>query len=383
MNKIVFPLDFLRLLDETRLLRIARYVGEAQSLSDRPNRIHLTSLLEIARVSSGEAGIVALHAILGASDRRNTALAIPLKYTDSFTARQLEMLERYRARQRQLRKRASIQKYPHLFFETDDLSALWREYIDRDLGTPITQASHVCTLGSCFAMNIARHLTANGYSAFGFELGELVNNVYTNNSIIDNIRFGNLVSDEVEALQPGFRERVNALEDNLKKATHIVFTVGLSLAFFTDEGGALREPIYSYRQIHYKGYTMKPIPVEENTKGLRQLMESIKEINPDATLIVSLSPIPLDGAMSLPLSVIEADCLSKAIGRAAIGYLQIDQPDLFYYYPSFELVRWAAANRNVPLFGGDAGDGEARHITKEVIREVLDVFISVNCKNEK
>lgn len=229
---------------------------------------------------------------------------------------------------------------------------------------------------------IARHLSTNGYKASGFELGELVNNVYINRSIIDSIRLGSTVSEEAEALQPGFRERVHELGANLKKASHIIFTVGLSLAFFSEEGEPLREPIYSYRQVHYKGYTMKPIPLDENVKGLKYLIESIKEINPYASIIVSLSPIPLDGAMNLPLSVIEADCLSKSIGRTAIGYLQINEPDLFYYYPSFELVRWVAANRNVPLFGGDEGDGEARHITKEVIREVLDVFISANCEKK-
>lgn len=152
MIQIDFPPDFLCRLNEARLLRIAIYAGREQSLNDRPNRIYLNLLLEIARVSNDEAGIVALQAVLEASEKRNTAIAIPARYTEGFTVKQLEILEKYKSKKKCLRERADIQKYPHLYFETDDLGALWDEYIDRRLINPITSESHVCTLGSCFAI---------------------------------------------------------------------------------------------------------------------------------------------------------------------------------------------------------------------------------------
>lgn len=374
-----FTSDFLKNLTENQYCKIVGYIRKVPHLNNPPNRGLIETLISISQLSNGQAGESALECIIQLVRERGTNLAMPEEFAISLSARQLAQLNDSIDRLQRLQLRASINKYPTFFFETQDMKALWKTYINRSIEVPISRSSRVCALGSCFAVNISKHLNAKGYNSTAFELGELVNNVYTNRFIVESIRDRTSISDEVEKLQPGFRYNVEQLANNLREATHIVFTVGLSLAFYSEMGVPLREPIYSFRRVHYQGYKMKPIPLEACKNEFKSLIGAMKMINPKAEIIISLSPIPLDGVIDMAISVIEADCLSKSIGRATIGYLLEEAADLFYYFPSFELVRWIGANQRVGLFGDSTNDGAIRHVTTSIIMDILDIFISANC----
>ncbi|MGY8719692.1 MAG: GSCFA domain-containing protein, partial [Verrucomicrobiia bacterium] len=68
-----------------------------------------------------------------------------------------------------------------------------------------------------------------------------------------------------------------------------------------------------------------------------------------------------------------ADCFSKSTLRVAAQEVVQKYDGRFFYWPSFEIVRWLA-----PLFGPVFGvdDGASRHVSLEVFASVTDAFIT-------
>ncbi len=378
-RRTIFTEDFLASLPERSLATIVAHIKRDELINDPPNRNYIEMLWIIAQVSKGSAGLDALSTILGIVRSRNTSLAVPKTILNRLSDLQLQAVENESVRLEKLRRRSAIEKYPSFYFEMDDIEACFEIYMKSQMSPKIDITSRVCAFGSCFAVNIARHLRLHGITTHTFELGELVNNAFTNRRLIEYIIDDRQPPDAVEALQPGFTRMVYDFKKNLVNATHVIFTIGLSLAFYDDQDRPLCDLVYSYRRMHYEGYRMRPIRIEDNMNEVKTIIDMIRRINPKIQITVSLSPVPLDGILDMGMSVIEADCLSKSIGRATIGYLKEFDPNLFYYFPSYELVRWVGANKNIPLFGGSQNDGATRHVSKEIISNILDIFISNNC----
>jgi len=309
--------------------------------------------------------------------RRNSGVSFPRQWLESLKTNQRDSLLKFQGSTLAKHQSSIISKYPSYPFEVQDLDVFYASYMKRPSTFKIERGHKILTLGSCFAINVARHLSSKGYSAESFELGELVNNTFTNLFILKN---------EVEShsdwvsLQPSMADSVRKFKAGLGSANFVILTLGLGLAFFRDEDGApLRDPLYSFRKEHYRGYTMKPIPTDVNLSNLRKIISCIHHINPKAKIIVTLSPVPLDGCKGSFASAIEADCISKSIGRVTLALAESEGLD-FTYFPSFELVRWVAtARQSPPSFGGDIDDCYLRHPTTEVIESVMECFIDQYC----
>jgi hypothetical protein len=308
---------------------------------------------------------------------RNSGVSFPPEWLNSLAIDSRAELSAFKSSKLVRHQSSSISKYPSYPFEVDNIEAFYDGYMMRPVDYQIHPYSRICTLGSCFAINIARYLRDSGYNAQSFELGELVNNTYTNLFILENnIDF----ASEWATLQPQMAQSVAEFKRNLAEADCIIFTLGLGLAFYSDtDGSPLTNPLYSYRKEHYKGYSMKPIPVDRNLSNFRDIIKSIERINKDAKVIVTLSPVPLDGCKGDFVSAIEADCISKSIGRLTLAMAEAEGLD-FSYFPSYELVRWVATARHwPPAFGGDADDIYLRHPTSSVIKSVMNCFVRQYC----
>ena len=66
-----------------------------------------------------------------------------------------------------------------------------------------------------------------------------------------------------------------------------------------------------------------------------------------------LSPVPLTAAqVSNSIgSAVEADVISKSVGRLAIQKLLEEEPKDVIYWPSFEVTRWLLCNLETSLYG--------------------------------
>ena len=382
-QSLEFPKEIIRITSAEKLIEVIKFIAKQKDLNN-PRVDYIEILFSIASEAPyDQVRYAALKALTDIFRQRNTSLAIPLSILKELKEVEVSALKVWTDRLEKLTKKASIEKYPAYWFETDDLGQFANSYLKgREMERKISRESKVLTLGSCFAINIAEHLQVKGINAKGFELSELVNNSYTNLYLLEVMSAGKDFLEESKLLQPDMIEGLKNFFTELPSATHIIFTLGLSLAFFSKtDGMPLREPLYSYRADHYHNYEMRAINLSENVENIKKIIMMLEELAPNSSVILSLSPIPLDGTKDFSGSVVEADCISKSIGRASIAYLQQDSPSLFYYFPSYELIRWVAANQNRRLFGGANDDGYLRHVNPSILREVLEVFVSMNCVN--
>ena len=125
---------------------------------------------------------------------------------------------------------------------------------------------------------------------------------------------------------------------------------------------------------------MRPIDINVNVRNINEIISIISRIRPNAKIIATLSPVPMDGGLNLHTSIVEADCISKSIGRVSLAIVEDklrESNTNFFYFPAFEIVRWVGCNQNFPLFGGS--DHLSRHVTETVIKNVMETFTEFFC----
>src|SRR5665213_3912527 len=114
--------------------------------------------------------------------------------------------------------------------------------------------------------------------------------------------------------------------------------------------------------------------VQENTDHLRRIIACVHKLNPDAKVVLTVSPVPLAATFDRP-SAVQADAVSKSTLRITVEEVLRDGIPGVYYWPSFEVVRWLGAHLTTghpPVFGGD--DGASRHVSMWLVRMIIRLF---------
>ena len=101
---------------------------------------------------------------------------------------------------------------------------------------------------------------------------------------------------------------------------------------------------------------------EENHANLEKTVALIKEINPAARIVLTVSPVPLGGTFSSS-DVLVANMESKSILRAAAGQICRTQEDAAYF-PVYEMCNAI----------GDIYTEDGRHVRPEIVRDIVDTF---------
>ena len=103
----------------------------------------------------------------------------------------------------------------------------------------------------------------------------------------------------------------------------------------------------------------------ENVADLQRFLDIIRAHNPDFTLIVSVSPVPLLAtAMAHQRHVVESNALSKAALRLAAEEF-VAANDNVFYFPSYELVTTCLA---------DPWEPDKRHVSRAAVARVMEMF---------
>jgi len=95
-------------------------------------------------------------------------------------------------------------------------------------------------------------------------------------------------------------------------------------------------------------------------------------VNATAPIVVTLSPVPLEATFR-EISCMTADSVSKSVLRVAIDQAMSEHRPDVYYWPSFEIVRWAGAHVSWPAYGFH--DDRARHVTRYTVGRIIDAFV--------
>jgi hypothetical protein len=256
-----------------------------------------------------------------------------------------------------------------------------------DFALKICPDTKVATAGSCFAQHIARYLKNSGYHYFVVEPGHpvLPDPVRAANSYgLFSARYGNIytarqlwqlfqraygqftpaepawqVAETVfidpfrPTTQPGGYVSVAELEadraQHLAAVRHMfetldvfVFTLGLTETWRSRVDGAVFPlcPGTEGGQFCSDRYEFYNQPVSDVVADMAAFITAMQAVNPQAKIILTVSPVPLAATAEPGAHVLSATTYSKSVLRVAAGMLR-QQFDDVHYFPSYEIITGA------------------------------------------
>jgi hypothetical protein len=277
-----------------------------------------------------------------------------------------------------------VERYPgEMSLFRRDFRRLIREYVvpGHTPPSPLLQATDsVVTLGSCFARELQNYLGELGYSSETFWIPSGLHNSFAMLDFISwavtgeetdrGFRYDRFDDGKIREWKPE-EERV-AYAGRLARAGAFVFTFGLAEVWQDRE----TERVF-WRGVPkdmYKAsrHVFRLSTVEENEENIARAVELVRSVNPSAPIVLTLSPVPLAGTFR-GISCMTADCVSKSTLRVALDRAMSRQLPGVYYWPSFEIVRWAGAHLPWEAYG--VPDGVTAHASRYLVAQIMDAFV--------
>ena len=298
--------------------------------------------------------------------------------------------------------------------------AFWRSAVAavhfsdmRDLSGPLSlkKTDRIATAGSCFAQHIGRALKERGANYIDLEVAPayLTKEEASDNGFgVYSCRYGNLYTVRqllqlareclgrftpvelvwekdgrfYDAMRPsvdpvGHNSSATVLQlrkshlANVLKMFHeldvFVFTLGLTEAWVSiDETTVFATcPGTVAGTFDPLKYKFKNFTHSEIMKDFTDFYAILKEINPDARILLTVSPVSL-AATATKHHVLVANTLSKSTLRAVAGELSISLPDI-EYFPSYEII---TTHANHCAFY----DPDLRSVNRFGVNHVMDHF---------
>lgn len=279
------------------------------------------------------------------------------------------------------------------YFGDQPVAVMRKPFIDKT--TPIF------TMGSCFALEIKRHLSERGFNVLSVADDQLQYGLiwYNTWSIRDEIRrvLGEFTQAEddiwdvkdcplnkrgkslfqdpyrrlVTATTPGrLWKRIRLIDDQVRTglltAKVIVITLGLTEVFFQTNGNAICSAP-GYYGGGGDGANFRATTYDENYLNVLEILQALRKINSDARVILTVSPVPL-GCTFRGIDHVIANMESKSILRAVAGRVcQSLGVDNVEYFHSYELVALSQTLQQ-------AFKRDGRHVNPDKIADIMREF---------
>lgn len=218
----------------------------------------------------------------------------------------------------------------------------------------IDARTQVTAFGSCFAANISNWLSRRNYNvlnkaedagrAYVVACGEgMVNSFVILQQFEwawENKTFEQELWHGYDAATYGYDPEVQATTKRMFDQTDVfILTFGLSEIWYDEPTGAVfwrTIPKDAYDPSRHK---FRVSTVEENKSNMKRIHDLIRKHRPDAKIIFTLSPIPLQATFR-PNSCMTSNAVSKGVLRVAIDetYRELAPEGALYYWPSYELI---------------------------------------------
>ncbi|MCG6884893.1 MAG: GSCFA domain-containing protein [Silicimonas sp.] len=218
----------------------------------------------------------------------------------------------------------------------------------------ITVNSQITSFGSCFATNISNYLSLRNYSvmnkaedagrAYVVACGEGMVNSFV---ILQQFQWAWEDKKFDQELWHGYDAESYGYDPEVQRQTREMFdktdvfilTFGLSEIWYDEVTGnvfwrTIPKDVYDPQRHKFRVST-----VEENADNMREIHDLIRKNRPDAKIIYTLSPIPLQATFR-DNSCITSNAVSKGIMRVAIDQVVREKRDegALHYWPSYELI---------------------------------------------
>ena len=277
----------------------------------------------------------------------------------------------------------------------------------------IAKTDPVVTAGSCFAQHVARHLARSGFNflvtekphpIIPAEIAEHFNygvftarygNVYTARQLKQLLQraYGSFEPIEsawqtkaghlVDPFRPHIQEGGFASEDELQADRKIhfgafrqaiesmsvfVFTLGLTESWMDVRDGSVfpLAPGVAGGKFDESVFVFHNFGVEGVVTDMQWSIDFIRERNPAARFLITVSPVPLN-ATAANRHVFVSTTYSKAVLRVAAETI-CSQNEFCDYFPSFEII-------TSPYARGSYYAADCREVTEAGVKHVMSTFL--------
>ena len=275
----------------------------------------------------------------------------------------------------------------------------------------ISRTDKVATAGSCFAQHISKRLKAGGFRFMTVERTSVLDpgrearesydfsarygNVYTARQLLQlfDRAYGHFRPAEDQWMLPGgrfcdpFRPRIEsggyaslealnedrqrhlaAVREMFEQLDVFVFTLGLTECWTSSIDGAAYPlaPGVSGGEFDQSRHRFVNFSVNEVVSDLEAFFGKLREVNPTARLLLTVSPVPL-AATYAAHHVLVSTTYSKSVLRVAAEMIA-QAHDGVCYFPSYEIIKGNYKR-------GRYFDSDLRSVTKEGVDHVMAVFM--------
>lgn len=213
---------------------------------------------------------------------------------------------------------------------------------------PISHSSKVVSLGSCFAQTIGKKMQAAKFEVltnpFGtlfhpLNLADLLSQalvqaqmdqlgvVEREGVFVHYAAHSEVKGDTRAELEANYTQQMLLLHHSLKKATHLVLTLGTAWIYEHKEVGRVANCHKQAAALFEK----KLSSLEELEKGLKSVLTMLTQVHPNLQIILTLSPVrhTKDG--------VSENQLSKSLLRVLCAKLE-QQLEAVTYFPAYEIM---------------------------------------------
>lgn len=212
----------------------------------------------------------------------------------------------------------------------------------------LTYLNNFFTIGSCFADNTGKKLHELKFNAVVNPFGTvydplsvhrllkyaLLNVVPADSTFVerDGIFFcdelhSSIHAESPEALSKKIYEIISNVHSRLIKADVFLITYGTAFIYSRKDTG---KPVANCHKLHGQLFEKKLLSPEEVISSFSEIYALIRNINPQAKFLITVSPV------RHTKDTLELNSVSKSVLRLAAHHLK-DLPGVFYY-PAFEIM---------------------------------------------
>ena len=245
----------------------------------------------------------------------------------------------------------------------------------------ITRKDTIATIGSCFTGNVSTFLRHNGFDVpilnkdYGGNLStgsfsDEVFNTYLLRYLFE-LAYGEtpIHGDDYDVVNQHNRKTVFSVSDireTFARATVFIITLGLSEVWYNKKTGKVYKTAKSVGEYDSELHDFRLTSVQENFDNIDYVYNAIRQNNPSAQIIFTLSPVPLKATFR-QIAAAPANSVSKAILRVALDQLstEYNRDSRLHYFPSYELITDCLPNP----FGPDR-----RYVNKKTVNFAMTLF---------
>lgn len=265
-------------------------------------------------------------------------------------------------------------------------------------GFRIDRTTPIASIGSCFAREIKYWLMDNGYNYLQMADGPCTeagsaryDRVYNTFSIrqeferafgsfnpvcslwrfdedgrerlLDPHRHCVAWEDEADMVRELEAHQI-AVRKAFTGAKVIIITVGQGEIWYDKRDNTVFPMAPPTKVFDRKIHAFRVSTYTENLENLNAIYCMLKDHNPEAHLIVTVSPVPLKATFQAQNSI-EANCASKSMLRAVVDEFVRTHDDSVSYFPAYEVVTCT----NLDPFEADA-----RHVKRSTVDSIMALF---------